>query len=484
LNGSTLISFLPNTFVRIHLISTRLFRPIYLIFFLFVLTSCKTVSPPIPVYEPTRKVYTRAISTVSIPLEIPLKLIENKINAQFKGVIYDDDSYTRPTADNIKIRVYQNSRIGVTAIGNELRFSIPLKIWAQGRYDPCSFCPEVEKQTIFDVEVYLRSKVEVLKNYQFKLSTASDGFEWKSQPLISIGPINIPIGRLLERVIDEQLQSVSKEIDKNMNGAIDLRDQVEALWKVAQVPVLLDDSTKTWLRAEPKALLLAPITSDNTTMNIILGLETYLETFTGKKPDAPLHTPLPDLRMAGRGGQDFSIQIRSELGFDAATALAKAQLVGQVFTFKKKAVRVEDIQVYGKGDLAYVRLVLSGSIRGELFLSGIPKFNSETNEFSIDNLDYDINSRSVLVKTASWLLNGTLQKQLQNQMHFSFDKEVSSIRADLSKRLKSTSYKKLFTVKGSLKVFKVRDIYVADDHFDIVLDANGNAKIVLESADF
>ena len=79
---------------------------------------------------------------------------------------------------------------------------------------------------------------------------------------------------------------------------------------------------------------------------------------------------------------------------------------------------------------------------------------------------------------------GTLQKQLQQQMHFSFDKEVSSIRDDLTKRLKSTSYKKVFTVKGSLKAFKVRDIFVADDHFDIVLDANGSAKILLESADF
>lgn len=459
-------------------------RSIFVLVLLIVWTSCKTVKPEMPSYEPSRKVYTRAISTISIPLEIPLKLIENKINAQFKGVIYDDDSYTRPTVDDVKIRVYQNNHIGVTAVGNELKFTIPLKIWAQGRFDPCSFCPEVEKQTIFDVEVYLRSKVEILKNYQFRMSTASDGFEWKSQPRIAIGPINIPIGRLLESVIDEQLQSVSKEIDKNVNGAFDLRDQVEALWKVAQEPLLLDDSTQTWLRAEPKALLLAPITGDANSLNIILGLETYLETFTGRKPEPPASNPMPDLRLAGRGGQDFSIQIRSELGFDAATSIAKKQLVGQEFHFKKKTIKVEDIEVYGKGDLAYVRLVLSGSLKGELFLSGIPTYNSETNEFSIAQLDYDIHSRSVLVKAASWLLNGTLQKQLQQQMHFSFDQEVSSIRNDLTKRLKSTSYKKVFTVKGNLKAFKVRDIFVADDHFDIVLDANGNAKILLESADF
>jgi hypothetical protein len=459
-------------------------RSFALLLFLSALFSCTSIKTEAPTYEASRKTYSRTLSTINIPFDVPLKLIENKINAQFKGVIYDDDSYTRPTADDIKIRVYQNNHISVGAVGNELRFTIPLKIWAQVRFDPCSFCPEVEKQTIFDVEVYLRSKVEILKNYQFRISTSSDGFEWKSQPRIAIGPINIPIGRLLESVIDEQLQSVTKEIDRNVNGAIDLRDQIEVLWKTAQTPMLLDDSTQTWLRAEPKALLLAPITSDAANLHVSLGLETYLETYTGKKPNAPAHTPLPDLRMAGRGGSDFIIQIRSELGFDAATEIAKKQLVGQVFNYKKKAVKVEDIQIYGKGDLAYVRLVLSGSVKGELFLSGIPHFNSETNEFSIDQLDYDINTRSVLVKAASWLLSSTLKNQLQQKMHFSFDKEVSGIREDLSTRLKSTKYKNLFSVKGKLGSFKVRDIYVADTHFDIVLDANGDARILIESADF
>ena len=447
-------------------------------------SACKTIKPDEPLYETSKKQFTRSISYVNIPLEIPLQVIENKINAQFKGVIYDDDSYTRPTVDDVKIRVYQNNRIGVTAIGNELKFTIPLKIWAQGRYEPCAICPTIEKQTVFEVEVYLRSKVEILKNYKFKINTVSDGFEWKSQPKISIGPINVPIARLLENVIDKQLQSITKEIDSNVNGLIDLRQNIESLWSIAQDPILLDDSSQTWLKAEPKALLLAPITSNQSALSIILGLETYLETFTGNKPSLLEKKPLPDLRTATRAAQDFTIQIRSELSFDAATEIAKKQLVGKEFYFKKKVVRIEDIQIYGKGDLAYVKLIMSGSLKGELFLSGIPTFNSQTNELSIEQLDYDLQSKNVLVKAGNWLLNGTLQKQLQQYMRYSFDKEISSIRDDLSSRIKKTKHKNLFTLKGNLKEFKVRGVYMAQDHFDIVLDVQGNAKIMFDSADF
>lgn len=454
----------------------------FLILLLF--SACKTIKPNEPHYETSKKQFTRSLSYVNIPLEIPLLVIENKINSQLKGIIYEDDSYTMPSVDDIKIRVYQNSRIGVTALGNELKFTIPLKIWAQGRYEICPVCPTIEKQTAFDVEVYFRSKVEIMKNFKFKMSTISDGFEWKSQPKISIGPINIPIASLLESSIEKQLQEVSKEIDSNVNRLIDLRSNIESLWSIAQEPILLDDSTQTWLKVEPTSLLLAPITSEKSILSVRLGLETYLETFTGNKPLLKEKKPLPELRPASRAAQDFSIQIRSELSFESATAIAKKQLVGQEFRLKKKSIRLEDIEIYGKGDLAYVKVVLSGSLKGTLFLSGIPTFNSQTNELSIEQLDYDIQSKNILVKAGSWLLNGSLQKQLQHQMRFSFDKEITSIRDDLSSRIKKTKHKNLFTLKGNLKEFKVHDVYLAEDHFDIVLDAQGNAKIIFDSADF
>jgi len=447
-------------------------------------SGCKTIQPSAPDYPAARKVYNKELSYVSIPLDIPLKLIEDKINLQFKSILYNDDSYTRPTADNVKIIVMKKRKITVGAVGGELLFTIPLNIWAQGRWDPCSFCPEVEKQTAFDVDVFLRSKVEILKNYQFRLSTSSDGFEWKTQPKISIGPINIPITALIEDVLDEQLQAITREIDRNVNGAIDLRDQVSQVWSLSQEPILIDDSTKTWLTVKPQSLLLAPVTSTKENLQVTLGLESFIETQTGTKPALKAKIPLPDLKQAGKGGQDFAINIQSVLGFKEATAIAKSQMVGQVFTAKKKSVKIEDIEVYGRGDLAYIRLLLSGSVKGELFLYGVPKFNGTTNEFYFENLDYDINTRSVLIKAANWLVGSSFQKMMQEKLRFSFDAEIKSIRSDLEAKLKLFKYKNLITLRGNIRDFSVKDIYVADDHFDIVLNANGRASVILEGADF
>jgi hypothetical protein len=457
---------------------------ISLFFIVLIWFGCKSIQPEAPNYPPARKTYTRTSSGINIPIEIPLSVIEERLNKQFRGVLYDDDSYTRPTNDDVKIKVYQNNRIVVGAAGDQLLFTIPLKIWAQARWKACSFCPEIEKQTIFDVEVFLKSKVEVLKNYQFRMTTSADGFEWRSAPTISLGPIDIPIARLLEGVLQTQLTNITKEIDKGVNSAVDLKSQISELWNMAQNPILLDDSSKTWLTMEPKNIQLAPITSNKQNMLINLGLETFIETKTGTKPADKTKSVLPDLKLTPQPAKDFSINVQSILGFTEATAIAKRAVLGKTFAWKKKVVKVEDIEIFGKGDLAYIRLLLSGSAKGELFLFGYPKYDGSNNTLYFDQLDYDINTKSSLIKAANWMVGSTIQKQLQNQLVFSFDKEVKEVRKDLEARLKNYKYKKLFTITGVITDFSVKDIYVADDHFDVHLNANGRASLKLDGIDF
>jgi len=457
---------------------------ISLFFIVIIWFGCKSIRPEAPNYPPARKTYARTTSGINIPVEIPLMVIEERLNKQFRGVLYDDDSYTRPTNDDVKIKVYQNNRIAVGAAADQLLFTVPLKIWAQARWKACSFCPEIEKQTIFDVEVYLKSKVEVLKNYQFRMTTSADGFEWRSAPTISLGPIDIPIARLLEGVLQTQLTNITKEIDKGVNSAVDLKSQISELWNMAQNPILLDDSSKTWLTMEPKNIQLAPITSNKQNMLINLGLETFIETKTGTKPSDKPKSALPDLKLTTQPAKDFAINVQSILGFTEATAIAKKAVQGKTFAWKKKVVKVEDIEIYGKGDLAYIRLLLSGSAKGELFLFGYPKFDGTNNTLYFDQLDYDINTKSALIKAANWMVGSSIQKQLQNQLVFSFDNEVKEVRKDLETRLKKYTYKKLFTITGVITDFSVKDIYVADDHFDVHLNANGRASLKLEGIDF
>lgn len=448
---------------------------------LLVLFSCRSVKAPEPVYNASTKAFRPELSTLSLPVEIPIKFIEDQINAQTGSVVYEDRSYTSPTADNLQMIVMRRKAITASISGADLLITIPLNIWAQARYETCSFCPTIEKDTRFDLDVYLRALPEVRKDYSFAMGLRSGGFEWKSKPAVSIGPFNVPIGSLIEGVIEKQLAVVSADIDRKINSGIDLRQEVERLWNMAQEPVLLDDSTQTWMQLEPLALTMAPVSGNKDQIRLQFGAETYLDCTIGSRPDSKVKRALPELRQVNKMPSGFVVQVHAMLGFNEASELASKQLVGQEFRYGKKAIRVEGIRIYGKGERAFIHLVFSGSLKGELYLSGKPKYTPATDMLSFEALDYDIQSKNLLVRTGDWLLRSTFRTMLEEKLQFSYAKEMQALRKSLSEKLKNTQIKDMVRLQGQLQQFEVQDIYVGDNRFDIALNLKGNATVSLNS---
>ena len=446
--------------------------------------SCKTISPTIPAYNEQSKKYTPKSSQVGIPIEIPLKVIENLVNKKFSGLIYVDDSYTQPTNDDIKIKVTVNKRILLTGQGNSISYQIPLSIWAQGRWSACPICPAIERETSFDIDVFLQSSFELKEDYQFRINTSSKGFQWKKSPTVSIGPIDIPIGRFVEDAIITQLKEITIDIDKNVNASMDLKSQMNGIWGLLQDPFLLDDSTNTWLKIVPTAIKMEPIRIDSQKVKIKMGLESFFETWTGSKPETVAKKNLPNLKFERSSSQNFNISIRSILGYEKASIIAKEALSGQTFSFKRKKITVNDIKIFGKGDKVYFHLFISGSVKGEIYLFGIPIYDPVTNELYFEKLDYDINTKNILIKSADWILGSMVQKKLENKLRFSFDQEVKKIKSELAGTISNYQYKNLYTLKGRLDSFSVQDIYLTDSYFEIILNASGYSNIQIKNIEF
>jgi hypothetical protein len=446
--------------------------------------SCKKISPEAPDFSQSLKKVEKERSFISIPIELPVKLIEDKINENFKGLVYDDDSYTKPTADDIKIKVWIKDRIQLRAVNEIIQYTIPLKIWGQGRWKACDFCPELEKQTAFDVDVYLKTEIKVLKNYKINSTTLSDGFTWKSTPKISFGPFNISIASIVEKAISDQLSNITKEIDYNINKQADLSNQINDIWMLTQVPYLIDEESNTWLSIEPLAFYLSPVTSSKDLIHININFESIIDTQYGGRPKPKSPKKLPELQFTDRKSEDFTVNISSSLSFYDAGVLAGMSVKGMELNYKNKKIFIKDIEIFGKGDLAYIRVAFEGNAKGQIYLFGKPKFDSKTNIFYFENLDYDIKSRNLLLKTANWLANDLIRKKLSEQLRFSFEEEIVAMRTGISEMLKEYKHEDLFVLRGNLKAFQVNDIIVAEDRFDILLYADGNAKVVLTNLGF
>jgi hypothetical protein len=70
---------------------------------------------------------------------------------------------------------------------------------------------------------------------------------------------------------------------------------------------------------------------------------------------------------------------------------------------------------------------MSGSIDGTIYLSGIPNYNALTKEIYFDQMDYVLDSKGVLTRTANWLLQGVILKKIQSNCRYSIKENLEEV---------------------------------------------------------
>jgi hypothetical protein len=448
------------------------------------LTACKTIDAPKPVAHEKTLDYSPALSFVQLPVSIPLSSINDLINKKMGGLVYEDRSYTQPTVDDYQLIVMRKSSVTSVFDGKEIRITIPLNIWAKAQWKACSICPGLEKETTFDIDIYVRSKPELKNDYSFRLNLKSDGFDWKKKPVISLGIVDIPIERLLQKPLEIQLEKTIRDVEKEIASSFDLRSEISRLWNDCQEPNLIDADTETWLKIEPQQLFTTGLSEQSGSITMVLGASAYVGTVSGSRPLNSKLSALPGLQLVQKLPDDFRVQVQSRISFEALTLQVKKALVGQEFAQGKKQIKIEDIALTPIANRLLIQVVFSGSAKGSIFLSGIPSYDASKGVLYFKELDLDIESRSLLLKSASWLLNTTLQNTLEKQLRYPVSDYLNSVKNELDQKIKSFGRNSAYQLTGTIDSFLLQGIYMRETDLQLVLNANGKIRLQIQKFDF
>lgn len=58
-----------------------------------------------------------------------------------------------------------------------------------------------------------------------------------------------------------------------------------------------------------------------------------------------------------------------------------------------------------------IALDLTGSLNGTIYLAGFPKYNADKKEIYFDELDYALDTKSKLIRSANWLAQGLILRK-------------------------------------------------------------------------
>ena len=131
-------------------------------------------------------------------------------------------------------------------------------------------------------------------------------------------------------------------------------------------------------------------------------------------------------------------------------------------------------------ELTHLALDVLGSINGTIYLSGIPNYNPITKEIYFDQMEYILNTKSILMKSANWLLHGTILKSIQANCRYSIKGNLDEGKQNMKPYLSNYSPMKGVFVNGTINDFEFEKVELTDKAIIAFITTSGKMDIKVD----
>lgn len=416
-----------------------------------------------------------------MPVRIPLAEVSNIVNASVKDLIYEDNSFTDNNNDQFKIKVWKTRPIRlVGGTKQNLLIEVPLKIWAEkgvGTLGVYSY-----QNTTFETVMYFNSQISFLNNWTVITKTAPNGFKWVTKPVLDYGKIKIPITTIVETNLKKQQAEFCKTMDEMMAKQLNFQEYAVMAWNQFSQPFHVSEEYNTWLKITPVSINITPLVFYGNAIDANIGIDTYSETFTGKKPAAsPLIKTVTNFNAVQTLPQKFLLQTTANVPFSEATAIAKNMFLNKEFDFRegKSKVKITDVKVYQQDDRVMIEATTEGAVEGTSYISGIPVYDGTKRKIVLADTRFKLKTKNILHKTGTVLFQGKIVKMIEEEYGIPTAEIEDSSRKSIEEAFNKEYYKGL-KMKGKVFSLKPSKILLNPAGITAVIDTEAQLKLLVQ----
>lgn len=435
------------------------------------LSACSGVKPSLtaerPKDEAFRTVLKQEMSSISVPIEASTDDLGKTLNQTVRRELYKGSTRTRGlTAD-----IVRNGPIAVSAADNYLYFTLPISMsLSYGMFETPAISLKLKFKATARITPDWRLNTEI---YYMGLSDllAED---------IGIGPLSIKPRSIVEGITQPVQKALSDVIGKKINDLFPLRPQIAKVWSAAQKPILMDKNYNAWLKLTPREVMLSPLYAQNNRVKLNVGINSFAEVVVGPEPAAHPPAPLPNLKLVNSFDRNFRIALNADLFYKDILSIASPLLVNKAFESDGKTVVIKALDLYGNGDKFVVKVETKGSLEGVFYLTGKPRFDPRTNIFSVEDVDFDMQTQSLLLQSADWFLHGTIKGKIQEKLNMDLTSRLEQSRDMARKAIAQVQLADHVLLKGNIKTLQFSDALVQKDKISIQVYTEGESAIYFQ----
>jgi len=420
-----------------------------------------------PKVEAFRTALNKEASTLNIPIEMSTEELAKILNVTIRKELYKGSTRTK----GLSTDVLRNGPIFISAADNFLFITLPVTM---------SLSYSMFETNPLPLKLKFRATASVTPDWRIHADVHYLGVSDLLAEEIGIGPLSFKPRTVVDGFTQPLQKNLSAMVEKKLNELLPLKTQVAKVWTTAQSPLLLDKTYKTWLKLTPQEVLFFPLYAQNNRVKLSVGISTFADIVLGPEPAAQPVRPLPDLKLVNTFDKSFRIALNADVFYKDLRAIAAPLLLNKQFDSDGKSVTIRDFDLSGNGEKLVVKLVTEGSLDGVVYLTAKPAFNPQTNLFSLEDVDFDLQTESMLLKSADWFLHGSIRETIHEKLNMNLTRQLEQSRQIAAKALTRLKLMEHVFLKCDLKELKFKDAIVQEDKISIQVYTEGESAILFQ----
>ena len=208
-----------------------------------------------------------------------------------------------------------------------------------------------------------------------------------------------------------------------------------------------------------------------------VGLKCLMESYIGQKPKPNFIKEKLVLKPIANLPEKIATNIAAVSTYQDASRVMTANFKGQEFGSGKRKVTIQNVEIWHKQGKMVIALDMLGSLNGRIYLSGVPQYNTETKELFFDDLDYALETKSKLIKTANWFAQGLILNKIKETCRYSIQPNLEEGKKNILKYLNNYSPMAGVFVNGKLNNITFEKVQLTNTAIVAFLNITGNVKV-------
>lgn len=429
--------------------------------------------------DATPLVYENTPSYINMPISVKLKDIENQTNAVLSGLIYEDNNIED---DDIEMKVWKLAPITIKndtgGKGEKIRTILPLKAIVKYRIGTKKMGVEMYDTREFNLDgvVTLVSDVALI-NWKLNTKTELKSLDWNESPTMTVFGKNVPVTYLINPGVKLFKSKIEKKIDDAIAKAMDFKPNVLAALEKICIPFLMNDTYESWLRIVPIEIYSTNAKLKNDTFVLEMGMKCNMETLIGKQPESKFNASKIIIKPVTKIPEDITANIVAISTYQEASKIMTKNFAGQEFSSGSQKVKVQNVAIWHKKGKMIIALDVLGSVNGTIYLAGFPQYNDKTKEVFFDQLDYALDTKNKLMRTANWLAQGLVLKKIEQSCRYSIKQNLEEGQKSMMTYLKNYSPMQGVFVNGKMEEVQFQKIQLTNQAIIAFIKVKGTVNV-------